>query len=101
MDSLAKMLKYPTEIEKPVEPKSIVINMLGYGTQKKIELSPRQLDMLNYHTSIEQPSFIDKLKVELGVTDDKGGCSPSSVSFSNDEPTIIPDLMEFSITDIQ
>lgn len=101
MDSLAKMFKYHTEIEKPVEPKSIVINMLGYSGQKKVELSQRQVDMLNYHTSIEQSSFFDKLKIELGVVEDKGGCSPSSVSFSNDEPVIIPDKLEFSITDIQ
>lgn len=102
MDSLAKMLKYPTQIEKPVDPKNSVIHMLGYGKDTKVELSPRQLDMLNYHTSIEQPSFFDKLKIELGVVEDKGGCSPSSLSVSfSDEPTIIPDILEFSITDIQ
>lgn len=97
MDSLAKMLKYPTQIEKTIDNKISVIHMLGYGQDAKIELSQRQLDMLKYHTSIEQPSFIETLKVELGLEMNKlslqnpsimGSCSPSSP-------------LSFSITDIQ
>jgi pantothenate synthetase len=93
MDSLAKMLKYPTEIETPVNTEEVILSMLGYAP-KKNELSPRQMDMLNYHTSITVPSLYDKLQ---------GGSAPQSVSvsFSNDDPIVIPDNITFSISEIQ
>lgn len=100
MDSLAKMLKYPTEIETPVNTEEVILSMLGYaiGTDgsSKTSLnfkSPRQMDMLNYHTSITVPSLYDKLQ---------GGSAPQSVSvsFSNDV-IVIPNNITFSISEIQ
>ena len=113
MDSLAKMLKYPTEIETPVNTEEVILSMLGYaiGTDgsSKTSLnfkSPRQMDMLNYHTSPEIPAFIDTLRNTLTrqikvKSEIKGSCSPSSVSFSNDDPIVIPDNITFSISEIQ
>ena len=58
MNNLIKMLNYPTEIELPKQKKEdAILQMFGY---KKKELSQRQLDMINYHTSIETPSFLQQ-----------------------------------------
>lgn len=62
---LAKQLKYHTAIERPPPtPEEIFAH---YFPQHK-HLSPRQMDMLRYNTSIEQPSLLESLANSLPIS---------------------------------
>lgn len=62
---LAKQLKYHTVIERPPPTQEEIF--AHYFPQRK-HLSPRQTDMLRYHTSIEQPSLLESLANSLSIS---------------------------------
>jgi hypothetical protein len=63
MEKIAKQLKYHTSIERP--PPSHDEIFAHYFPQHK---SPRQIDMLKYYTSTEQPSVIETIQKSLNIS---------------------------------
>lgn len=60
-----RALSYPTYISKPAPtPEDVFIAFY----KKRPVMSPRQMDMLNYHTSIEQPSLLEELEKSLNIS---------------------------------
>jgi hypothetical protein len=59
-------LLYATKMEKPAAtPEQIFAQ---YFNTNKNNLSPRQQDMLNYYTIVEQPSIIETLEKSLNIS---------------------------------
>ena len=59
LDNIAVNLKYHTSITQPTTNLDMMLQKMGYA--KPIHQSPRQIDMLNYHTSINTPSLAERI----------------------------------------
>jgi len=59
---ILEKLKYHTSINSVNNKTNLDIFMEKAGFKKPEEKSPRQLDMIKYYTSIEQPSLMDRIK---------------------------------------
>lgn len=60
IDLILDKIKYHTSITGSKTNLDIFMEKAGYKKQE--EKSPRQLDMIKYYTSIEQPSLMDRIK---------------------------------------
>lgn len=63
MEKIVSGLKYHTSIER--QPPTHEEIFKHYFPQHK---SPRQMDMLKYHTSIEQPSLVETIEKSLNIS---------------------------------
>jgi len=65
LTGIATKLKYHTVVVKEAAtPEQIMAKYY----KKREHLSPRQVQMLQYHTSIEQPSIIETFEKSLGIS---------------------------------
>ena len=58
LDNLADKVCYHTSITQPIKKIDVMLQRMGYA---KPEQSPRQIDMLNYYTTITQPSLAERI----------------------------------------
>lgn len=58
LDFLADKVFYHTSITKPTNKMDEMMKRMGYS---KPAQSPRQIDMLNYYTTITQPSLAERI----------------------------------------
>jgi hypothetical protein len=59
LDFIADKVHYHTSITQPTKKIDVMLQRMGYA---KAEQSPRQIDMLNYYTTITQPSLAERIK---------------------------------------